>query len=83
VCQKQLELHYTQRPSVSILSLFLFRRTIGSYYRVRHLADFIPYITCMFCIDSSGVDIEQITTVFAGVAGRDFRLGADQSVSVV
>jgi hypothetical protein len=32
---------------------FLFRLTIGSYYRVRHLADFVPYITCMFCIDSS------------------------------
>jgi hypothetical protein len=47
---------------MSLFSLFfIFRLTMESYNRVKHLADFIPCITCIFCIDSSGVDVEQPT----------------------
>lgn len=63
---------YIQRPYVFAL-FFLFRRTLGSYYCARHLAGFPPYITCMhlhlhYCIDSSRVNCERVTTLRCSVA---------------
>jgi hypothetical protein len=63
--------------------LFLFRLTIGTYYHVRHLTDFIPYITCVFCIDSSGADTEQITTFATPASALSRSKGQKQQCDIL